>query len=196
LVLDFAGNIVEHGPIDAIRPPKKPGERVTSGAPVRECPECQAILPVQLRECPECGHTFPAPERALHDATASVAPILSSELQTPVRHAVTGVYYARHVGKSGVPTLQVTYTCGLRSFCEWVCLEHGGMARSRAAAWWYRRTAASAAPRSVGDALELSARLAKPTAINVLEKKPYPEIVSHEFADDAQRTAAIAQRVA
>ncbi len=196
LVLDFAGNIVEHGPIDAIRPPKKPGERVASDAPVRECPECQAILPVQLRECPECGHAFPAPERAPHDATASAAPILSSELQTPVRHVVTGVYYAQHVGKSGIPTLQVTYTCGLRSFREWVCLEHGGMARSRAAAWWYRRTATSAAPRSVSEALTLLGELAEPGAIHVLEKKPYPEIVSHEFADDAQRTAAIAQRVA
>lgn len=182
LVLDFAGNIVEHGPVDAIRPPKRPGEKATSEAPVRECPQCQAIVPVQAREC-ECGHVWQVAERARHDATASAAPILSTEIPLPAEHPVTRVTYRQHVGKSGVPTLQVTYWCGLRTFREWVCIEHGGYARAKALTWWLQRAPTVPAPRTVEDALALTESLAAPTSIAVQEHGKYPEIVHVRFDD-------------
>jgi hypothetical protein len=41
--------------------PPKPREK-QGVAPVKECPECELILPVQARTCPECGHIFPVKE--------------------------------------------------------------------------------------------------------------------------------------
>lgn len=187
LVLDFAGNVLEHGPIDAIRPPRKPGEKATSGAPVRECPKCQALVLAALRACPDCGYAFPVRDEAPHSARASEAPVLSDELAKPVAHRVSSVHYARH-DKPGRPaSLRVTYTCGLRTFREWVCFEHGGIPRARAVTWWMQRANAVAAPRTVDDALQAADLLNRPAAIYVAEHGKYPEIVGYEFANaDAQ----------
>lgn len=189
LVLDFAGNIVEHGPVDAIRPPRAPGKKAKSAAPVRECPTCHAIVPVQARQCPDCGYQFPVQEHARHDATASNAAILSDEVTPPEDWPVTGVSYRRHDGKSGIPTLQVTYLCGLRTAREWVCLEHSGFARSRAVRWWLDRSPQAAVPRSVDDALEHTAQLIKPTRIRVQKRGKYHEIIGHEFDTPDARAA-------
>jgi len=190
LVLDFAGNIVEHGPIDSIIPPKKPGAKAKSEAPVRECPQCHSLLAVQIRICPDCGHEFPAAERAAHDATASMAAILSDEIAPPVEYPVRSVAYAQHVGKSGVPTLQVTYWCGLRSFREWVCIEHGGFARAKAVSWWTKRDAHGLMPRTVADAVECAPeRLREPSAIRVIQRGKFPEIVGYEFGDEKRMAA-------
>lgn len=195
LVLDFAGNIVEHGPVDAIVPPCKPGESIKSKTPVRECPLCRSLVPVQVRICPDCGHQFPLVDRARHDATASDAPILSDERATSIEHMVSHVTYSRHVGKSGVPTLQVTYHCGLRTFREWVCLEHGGFARAKALNWWLRRDPAAVIPRTIDDALAMTARLTKPAVITVRESGKYPEIVNATI-DDASNARPQDRRVA
>lgn len=189
LVLDFAGNIVEHGPVDAIRPPRAPGKKAESAAPVRECPTCHAIVPVQARQCPDCGYQFPVQEHARHDATASNAAILSDEVTPPEDWPVTGVTYRRHEGKRGIPTLQVTYLCGLRTAREWVCLEHSGFARSRAVRWWLDRSPQAAVPRSVDDALGHTAQLIKPTRIRVQKRGKYHEIIGHEFDTPDARAA-------
>lgn len=190
LVLDFAGNIVEHGPIDAIRPPKRPGEKVKSDAPVRECPECHSFVPVQARECPKCGYQWPLVDLGpRHDAHASDAAILSGDAK-PIRHEVRRVTYGAHVGKSGITTLQVTYWCGLRIFREWVCLEHNGFARSKAASWWMQRRpsatfGAARMPNTVDEALDDVDALDTPSAVLVREAGKYPEVVGYEWAADA-----------
>lgn len=185
LVLDFAGNIVEHGPIDAIRPPRRPGEKTTSEAPVRECPQCHALVPIQAGVCPDCGWQWPASTFfAAHSAHASNAPILSADI-VPARYAVSRVSYSRH-DKAGKPSsLCVTYHCGIRTFREWVCLEHGGMARAKACTWWMQRDSSGLTPRSVDAALDATDRLIQPTHILVRESAKYPEIVGHEFPDAA-----------
>src|SRR5882672_2913528 len=50
LVLDFAGNIERHGPIDQVqvRDRPGPGEPGVTGAPVKACPECQTIVPISV----------------------------------------------------------------------------------------------------------------------------------------------------
>ena len=62
LVLDFAGNVARHGPIDAVKP-KKPGAG-EGDAPVKVCPDCQSMLATAVRVCPDCGHAFPPPKVA------------------------------------------------------------------------------------------------------------------------------------
>lgn len=61
LVLDFGGNVLRHGPVDALtikEPGKGDGE-----APAKECPECQAIIAASFTACPHCGYEFPPPAR-------------------------------------------------------------------------------------------------------------------------------------
>jgi DNA repair protein RadD len=185
LVLDFAGNVFEHGPIDAIVPPRKPGERASRGAPVWTCPECQTLVPIQQRECPECGYAHPEPEPAKppHFGTAFDMPILSDG-RGPKWLPVDQVHYRRHEGKSGVPSMKVSYQCGLRTFHEWVCVEHTGFARSKAAAWWNMRSTLPT-PRTVDEAVAESRHsLPTPKRILVRESGKYPEIINHDFAHD------------
>jgi DNA repair protein RadD len=61
LVLDFAGVVETHGPITAVRPPKKKGDG-TGEAPVKVCENCGELCHPTVKECPSCGNPFPAPE--------------------------------------------------------------------------------------------------------------------------------------
>lgn len=202
LVLDFAGNALEHGPIDAIRVqrPRRPGEagRVVTAA-TKQCPRCQAIVLVQLARC-ECGHEWPR-TNAAHDPTASYAPILSSEVDLrdyTHEYDVDDVAYDRHDKPGGTTSLRVTYYCGIRSFREWVCIEHYGMARSRAVDWWRRRLPpsigdfAQLVPRTVDAAIPLVHHLLKPTRVRVLEHGKYPEIIGHELPEPCAEAAPAA----
>jgi len=61
-ILDFAGLVSLHGPVTAIRPPKKKGGKGEGPPPCKNCPECGEILPVQATECSACGYIFKAPD--------------------------------------------------------------------------------------------------------------------------------------
>lgn len=191
LVLDFAGNLVEHGPVDQIRvvKPRKKGEagEVQKGA-VKTCPTCSALVPIAARECPECQHQFPEPVRQMHGERPVDAPVLSGQKAPgPRRVPVTRVRYTEHIGKSGVPTLQVTYICGLATFREWVCFQHGGAARVKAVAWWTQRSDLRPVPPTVRTALDwINAHplgVRKPAAIYVLPAGRYEEVVGVDWND-------------
>lgn len=187
LVLDFAGNAIEHGPVDAITVsrPRKAGQagEVKTGA-AKECPQCSAVIAAGCATCPDCGHEFPA-RKVEHFATPTGAAILSAERDAVTHwHDVHGVTYREHTGKSGTPTLQVEYRCGLITYREWVCFEHSGMPRARAVEWWARRSnprTYTGAPRTVADAAARSVSLLTPARIHVSEASKYPEIIAHEF---------------
>lgn len=147
LVLDFGGNILRHGPVDALQvqsPASGGGE--PSGGPAKECPRCQAVIHAAYGTCPECGHEFPPPERQTHDQQASTAGILSGEV-TETDYEVDEVYYSVHQKRDAPPehprTLRVDYRVGLNDYrSEWVCPEHpaDGYARRKFEAWWRMRS--------------------------------------------------------
>lgn len=60
LVLDFAGVVQQHGPITAVRPPKKKGSG-DGEAPVKVCDHCFELCYISAKVCPACGAPFPAP---------------------------------------------------------------------------------------------------------------------------------------
>lgn len=186
LVLDFAGNIVEHGPVDAIRPPKRPNQKVSSAAPVRECPRCHEFNPIQARVCQACGYEWPIEETPKHEATASNAAILSDELAEPEKWPVYGIRYSRHEKPGKPPSMCVTYTSSNgKPFYEWVCIEHGGLPRARAMSWWMARDESGLMPQNVDAALGCTSRLRTPSSINVVQRGKYPEIVGYEFESGA-----------
>jgi DNA repair protein RadD len=136
LVLDFAGNIKRHGPIDRVNP--YDSSRNGKGeAPVKTCPQCRSVIFAGYRHCPDCGHEFPPPESELKP-TATSRPIISQA--APFWVKVEKISYERH-RKLGKPdSLRVNYHESLYSiYSEWVCLEHGGRVAQRAHRWWVRR---------------------------------------------------------
>jgi DNA repair protein RadD len=184
LVLDYAGNVLEHGPVDQIKVrPARPraAAKVETGR-AKECPKCQALLPVASRECPECGHSFGSTDPNHLDRPVD-APVLSTEREPPKTYSVNRVAYERWDKPNRTPSLRVIYQCGLRRFSEWVCIEHGGFARTKALDWWMRRAAGQACPRTVDEALAAAYSLTSPTSITVDESGRYPEIVGYAFAE-------------
>jgi len=184
LVLDFAGNVRRHGPIDLVRP-KRPGEAGGGEAPTKVCPVCESIIALSATECPDCGYEFPA--RMVKIApTAGTLPVLSPK--APQWLQVSGVSYSRHDKLGGLPSLKVTYNCGLTSYSEWVCIEHQGYARQKAAEWWRKRAPGCPVPLSVDEAIAQTARLARPSDISVRPSGRYFEISDHRFASCAHPT--------
>jgi DNA repair protein RadD len=176
LVLDFAGNVRRHGPIDLVRP-RRPGEAGGGEAPTKVCPKCESIIALSATECPDCGHVFPAREVKIAP-TAATLPVLSPKVQWLPVH---GVSYSRHDKLGGLPSLKVTYSCGLKSYSEWVCIEHQGYARQKAADWWRKRAPSCPVPLTVDQAIAEAARLARPSAISVRPSGRYVEISGHRF---------------
>ncbi|NEX47155.1 MULTISPECIES: DEAD/DEAH box helicase [Rhodobacterales] len=187
LVLDFAGNVRRHGPIDLVRP-KRPGDGGGGEAPTKVCPDCDSIIALSATECPDCGYVFPAREVKIAP-TAATLPVLSPKQQWL---PVTGVSYSRHDKAGGRPSLKVTYSSGLATYSEWVCLEHQGYARQKAADWWRKRAPGCPVPLSVAEALAQTSRLARPSDISVRPSGRYLEISGYRFAPCAHPTPASA----
>jgi DNA repair protein RadD len=187
LVLDFAGNVRRHGPIDLVRP-KRPGDGGGGEAPTKLCPECDSIIALAAAECPDCGYVFAA-HKVKIAPTAATLPLLSPKVQWLPVHNVT---YSRHDKLGGRPSLKVTYGCGLKSYSEWVCIEHQGYARQKAADWWRKRAPGCPVPLSVNEAVAQAKRLARPSAISVRPSGRYVKVSGHRFDPCAHPTPASA----
>ena len=178
LVLDFGGNILRHGPVDALR--VDDSAPAAGEAPAKECPKCFALIHAGYGTCPECGYEFPPPEREQHDASAATEGILTGQV-TETDHDVRSVRYQpwekydRKTDKLISRTLRVDYHCPngllgtfIKVHSEWVCPEHEGYARQKFEQWWQSRSN-EPIPSTVDDALELAeaGALAEPTQITV-----------------------------
>jgi DNA repair protein RadD len=177
LVLDFAGNVSRHGPIDAVKP-REPGKG-DGEAPTKICPSCDSILAAGIRQCPDCGHVFPPPEIKI-EREASTLAILSTGKPEWVK--VAGISYARHEKLGKPPSLRVDYACGLNRHSEWVCFEHSGFAREKAVQWWRKRAPGAPVPHTVAEALKLTHHLRNPSEIAVRLSGRYTEVVGARFA--------------
>ena len=192
LVLDFAGNVRRHGPIDLVRP-KHPGGGGTGEAPTKVCPECESIIALSATECPDCGYVFPVREVKIAP-TAATLPVLSPK--GPKWLSVNGVSYSRHDKRGGRPSLKVTYSCGLTTYSEWVCFEHQGYARQKAAEWWRKRAPGLPVPLSIDEAIAQASRLARPSEISVRPSGRYFEISGYRFAPCTKPSPASAPSAA
>jgi len=188
LVLDFGENVLRHGPVDMLK--VKSNRKGEGGdAPAKECPECQTVIAAGYSRCPECGYEFPPPQRSRHEAKASDAPILSTEVKLSILEVQETTYH-RHVkhgaDPSRQPTLRVDYRVGWQQFRrEWICFEHDGFARERAVDWWKKRSMAPV-PDTVDEALKLahSGALAPTLSIRVQSQpKRYDRIFKYEIGE-------------
>jgi DNA repair protein RadD len=179
LVLDFAGNVAMHGPIDAVKPTVEVRLRAGGAVPTptKVCPNCDSTVATPVRQCPDCGHEFPPPEVKIA-ATATTLAILSTLRAQWIK--VLEVSYRRHDKPGKPPSMRVDYGCGLVRHSEWICFEHPGYARQKAVAWWQQRSDAPV-PVSIAEALDDASNLATPRAILVRPNGRFTEVVNYRF---------------
>jgi DNA repair protein RadD len=185
LVLDFAGNIARHGPVDRVNP-KKPRQSDGEGvAPTKTCPKCQSIVFAGTSECPDCGYKWPPTPIAI-DQTATTLPVMSMNAPSEW-FKVNSVSYRLHKKAGSPDSMRVEYRCGIALHSEWVCFDHKGYPHDKALRWWQRRmTGPGILPKSTADAIEKSESLRKPTEIKVRKNGKYTEIVEFRFMSDVQ----------
>jgi DNA repair protein RadD len=162
-VLDFAGNVRRFGPIDSLRIKHK-GSR-DGEVPTKVCPECNGIVLLATTQCPSCGYEFPRDEKPKHAAYADTASILSPPRVVSDWLEVEDIEYRYHYKK--IPSLRVTFQCGVQNFAKWVCLQHTGYARAQAERFWQALSGGTPVPRTIDEALQRQDELAWVTHIRV-----------------------------
>lgn len=189
LVLDFAGNVERHGPIDQIRVKKKrdgKGEGV-SVAPIKECPGCHEFVHPSVVLCPTCEYEWPV--KAAHGTEAADAVIVAA-LEQPRAYAVTDVTYTRHTKMGKPDSIRVTYSCGISSFSEWLPIydERVGV-RKHYISWCWKR--GLIAVDTIEEFLDLvsQSRVPMPSRIVVKPDGKYWRIVDTQFDWDREVAA-------
>ena len=125
LVLDFAGVVEQHGPITAVKPPPRKGDKVGE-APVKVCEHCQEICHLSVRVCPACGEAFPEPVKpALKLHNHDIMGIEGVDME------VTAWTWRKHISRaSGREMLSCTMYGGLSDppVVEYLAVTHEGYA--------------------------------------------------------------------
>ncbi len=184
LVLDFAGNCLRHGPVDAIN---APGASVEGDgeAPSKVCPQCDEVVHAAARECPACEFVFPVEEAPKHDATPTEAPVLSSERAGPEWLNVTDISIRRHQKPGKPDSVRIDYFCGMRRVSKWLCPDHSPILRRRAVDWLQANQAAPPAsmPFENGictDSILSDITIAQPRRI-LVKQGEFPEVLQCEY---------------
>lgn len=185
LVLDFAGLVEKHGPVDMVEP-KKPGKG-DGDAPVKFCPTCEEILHASVRVCTCCGYEFPPSDEPKHAARASDAPILSTN--EPVWREVTGRAFRKHEKMGGIPSVRVDYRLGLAIQSEWICAGHTGFPKQKADRFWRAHGGSLPYPASADEFLDRAEELAITSEIQLRKNGKYHDVVGHRTGQAAPPAA-------
>jgi DNA repair protein RadD len=178
LVLDFAGNTRRLGPINDPVIPRKKGQKGGGEAPVKLCGACATYNHASVTHCACCGAEFTFQVKIKQ--TAASDELLRGEAPLVELFKVDHITYSTYEKAGRPPIMKVTYYCGLRSFNEYVCIQHDGFAQRKARQWWRERSSA-AFPDSTADALVLADTLSAATHLRIWINKQYPEILAHCF---------------
>ena len=189
LVLDFAGNIIRHGPIDQVR---VRGGKAGDGdglAPAKACPSCGEIVHTSVMECPGCGHIW---ERKPAHGTEAADAVVVAALEKPRVYLVESVEYSKHEKPGKPPSLKVVYQCGISDFTEWVPIEDDrSYVRKHAVHWFWKRGAVC--PDKVDDALEMIDRIPAPDSITVKLDGKYWRVTDTDMGSRRLNVSSLAQ---
>jgi DNA repair protein RadD len=180
LVLDFAGNVRRHGPIDRAAGVNGNGGHTgvkADAVSAKSCPECSELNALRDAVCSCCGHEFPHEKpKPKHASVADWTPILcvTDFLQ------VTEVSFRLHIkfsNPTAPPSLRVEFLCGLSPYTEYVSLERQGYAREVAERWWFAMGGRAPVPSTVAQALQRTDELDTVIAITVARNGKFWNVV-------------------
>lgn len=188
LILDYAGVVRRHGPVDAVVGENSGGKgkgKKTEGDPeirAKECPECQTLAALNQRTCKVCGHEWKVEEKPKHDSHADASTgILSTERVPPKMLPVVEWNMIRYSKHGSPDSVKVTIYAGVQSFNEWLAFEFAGRGRQHACEWWMLHGGATPFPKTTEEALERRAELTCPATISVKPDGKYFTITSRTF---------------
>lgn len=177
LLLDFGGNVLEHGVIDEIDPihrktvfgdPKK-------GDPTKQCPQCQAIMNIRVHRCECCGYDFPIV--APHGNTAYDGAVMSGQV-TPIE--IVDFWVGRHKKPGRPDSLKLSFFDAVdKEYCMWLAIDHGGYATEKGLSVISKFGGKS---KTVDEALKEWSYWRKPIGISVKPRGKFFEIVGVKFA--------------
>nr|WP_246664691.1 DEAD/DEAH box helicase [Rhodoblastus acidophilus] len=190
LILDFAGNVTRHGPVDAVAPQRQGGakgkkektdEEKEDTVRAKVCPACREYNAIGAKSCVVCGYEWP-PEVAPHKPEAEETAILSTEAVKPQMIKVQSVRVRRHKKPGSLDTFRLTFETWNKSYSKWLCFEHGGRMGHEARMWWKGMGGNTPAPSTIAEALErFDAEIGECVGISVRKNGKYHDILSMEF---------------
>ena len=184
LLLDYGGNVIEHGPIDAVNPVKRKnifGEP-TKAPPMKECPQCHAIIHTRVTLC-DCGYQFPVV--APHGTEAYDGAVMSGQVKTEVV-PIEGVWVSRHKKPGKPDSVKLTFYTKLdKEYYMWLGLDHTGYYKEKSLAVVKRFGGKST---NVSDAIKESTYWRKPIAIAVKPREKYFDVIGIVFDDTKRET--------
>lgn len=177
LVLDFARNTARLGPINDPVIPRKPGEG-GGDAPVRLCDACGTYNHASVRQCVCCGAEFHFVSKL--KASSGTEDLIAGDMPVVEVFQVDHITYSINTKIGSPPMVRVSYFCGLRTFSEFVCVQHEGWPKRKAREWWALRTS-DPMPESTDTAMEAIQQLSPATHLRIWVNKKYPQIMDACF---------------
>ncbi len=187
LVLDFAGLIRKHGPVDDIIEKDAPGKRDAKEprfVNMKECPGCGGEIPAIARLCQLCGMSLVTPwGEPEHDGLADGSVEILRGTLEPQWRTVTGWSFHIHKKAGSLPTLRIDYECGLLQVSEWLCLDHEpGTFPHRMAAQAWRQIAYKTIPMTVDAAFWCQKMARRPHKILIKKDGKFWKVIKREMS--------------
>lgn len=179
LGLDFAGNIPRLGPINDPVIPRPKGQGTPGTVPIKICEQCGCYCHAKVRFCENCGFEFPVHVKLF--TTAGTQDLIKSDAAQLEWFNVQHVHYKKYIPKDKPAMLVATHNCGVRSFDDYVLLEHSGGIKHKAVSWWKKRMESNEAPPTVDEALKWTGMLRVPRRIQVHVNHKHTPIMQVEF---------------
>ena len=173
LVLDFAGNVMRHGPVDLIdvnNIKTKSDTRVEPGAVrAKECPDCHELNSINAQACTCCGYEWPRPApKPRHATAADVGPILSGQMAWLPVDDISFICTENITIRSRRPACALNTCVGFRRYAEYISLERQGYARTCAEKWWFAMGALAPVPATVPEAVARRDEIDGPVEIAIV----------------------------
>ena len=200
LVLDYAGNVRRHGPVDTVNVEEKQGRdnEAEQGELIKvnhddirakQCDDCGTLNWTGAVTCVDCGFEFK--EMANHDDTPDEDIAVLSDEVVPEAMDVHSWDCNIHTKPGSPDMLRVAYRAGVSVYYEYWCFEHRGRARHKAYMNWMRHTGGATPPPTTSvQALARFDELVMPRQITPVREGKFWRVTKKNFASEDFRAGA------
>ena len=171
LVLDYAGLVRIHGPVDIVTARTAAAVRGREDeVRAKPCPDCGVLIPMNASTCEACW-VEPEAGEPPHDPEAEDAlPILSDQLppeRRPLWHPVPAWRFEIVPRGSGPRGLDIVFACPEGAVRVRLHPEESGYLRQKAVGWWRGLGGGADAPMTAIDLADRRDELQRPSAVRV-----------------------------
>lgn len=189
LVLDFAGNLKEHGGLDNATWKYLGAKKVkTNRSQLKPCPSCESAIPLNSKFCPICNYEMLVSQAEIdHYEHADLETDINATLTAEKWYKPHMILFSEHTAKNtGNKSFKVEYIFGKNNSSVFQFIPFGGqkMWERIRAREWCKSWNLSDIPESIEEALKLCNDWKKPISICTMPQKnapKYREIVGLEW---------------